>query len=175
MRPITTAGPLFSQIIDGSVTPGRVMLRGVLFGGQGNETWYSPTGGIVNDFFANEAGLEHVYACSGFGGGCSAVAGVPGFPGSPGVPSMTVSIIGPSSIPEGTSGTWTAQVQDGVAPYGFEWFANGAFIGSGQTVDTGGSCGQTIELMVRATDNGGQVATATTSVYVTAWDGGFCQ
>lgn len=51
----------------------------------------------------------------------------------PGPPPMSVSVVGPDQLTAGTSGSWSADVQNGTPPYSYQW--SGPFSGTASTID----------------------------------------
>ncbi len=86
--------------------------------------------------------------------------------------SFSVGISGPASAAENTTWTWTAQPSNGNAPYAYDWYVDGWWVGSGPSLTyTVGGCGTTQEIAVSATDAVGLTASNAIQVWVTGPNG----
>jgi hypothetical protein len=78
---------------------------------------------------------------------------------------LTVSMTGPSYVDPNTSATWYVAGADGSAPYAYNWYKDGAWVGAGDSYsgDTGAAG---YELQVSTTDAAGATHVSTMNVVV---------
>jgi hypothetical protein len=113
-----SGAPIF--LILGGSYPSHVLIRGIVWGGATNDTWYSTMTGIAEDFYSGTPWPPNrINPCSGVGGRCAD-------------PPLQVWIDGPYAVRPSDLCTWNAGVQGGEAPFSYQW--SGVLSGTSESV-----------------------------------------
>ena len=93
------------------------------------------------------------------------------YPSPPGPPTpLSVTIVGPSEVPEQTTAWWSASTTGGAGPLSYEWRWNGQVVGSGQQLGRNSGPPGTVSLQVTVSDFDGSDSDSR-QIEVTAWIG----